>query len=95
MTYPHIATVLVFYRNAKGKTRISRAATPKGSEDWSEEDWLKIAGATPYMRDNWLRIEVTRERPYLRKAMDSTLFKTIQLINPSLKDTYAFNQFHP
>lgn len=81
MTYPHIATVLVFYRNAEGKTRISRGATTSGAEDWSDKDWLKIVGATPYMRENWLRIEATRERPYLRKAIDSALAKTIKLIS--------------
>jgi hypothetical protein len=81
MSYPHITTVLVFYRNAEGATRISRCADPRGAEDWSAEDWLKIAGATPYMRDNWLRIEATRERPYLRKAIDSALAKTLKLIS--------------
>lgn len=80
-SYPHITNVLVFYRNVEGKTRIARSATPKGDEAWSEEDWLRIAGATPYMRENWLRIEATRERPYLRKAIDSPLAKTIKLLN--------------
>jgi hypothetical protein len=79
--YPTITTVLVFYRNAEGKTRITRSATPKGAADWTEEDWLKIAGATPYVRKNWLRIEATRDSPYLRKAIESPLAKTIQLLN--------------
>lgn len=82
MTYPHITTVLVFYRNAEGKTRISRCADTRGAEDWSAEDWLKLAGATAYMRENWLRIEATRDRPYLRQAIDSSLSKTLRLINP-------------
>ena len=80
-SYPHITTVLVFYRNAEGKTRIARSATPDGNEDWSEEDWFRISGATTYVRQNWLRIEVTRERPYLQKAIDSPLAETIKLLN--------------
>jgi hypothetical protein len=86
MSYPHIATVLVFYRNAEGRTRISRGATPNGAESWSEEDWLRIVGATPFIRENWLRIEVTRERPYLRKAIDSPVYRIEKLINPPSKD---------
>jgi hypothetical protein len=80
-SYPHITTVLVFYRNAEGKTRIARSSTPNGNEDWSEEDWLRVSGATPYVRQNWLRIEATRDRPYLQKAIDSPLAKTIKLLN--------------
>lgn len=80
-TYPHITTVLVFYLNAEGVTRIARSATPSGADSWSEEDWLRVVGATPHIRQNWLRIEATRDSPYLRKAIDSPLAKTIKLLN--------------
>jgi hypothetical protein len=80
-SYPHITTVLVFYRNAEGKTRISRGASTEGAEDWSTDQWLRLVGAMPFMRENWLRIEATRERPYLRKAIDSALAKTIKIIS--------------
>lgn len=68
-TPDHITRVLVAYRTASGETRFLDFDHPQGAKSWTAEDWLNVACATQWVRENWLLIEATRELPFLRARL--------------------------
>jgi hypothetical protein len=82
MTYPHITSIAVFYETSDGHVRVTDSQDPRGDAEWSAEDWLNLICAKPRVRSHWLKIQVIREKPELRKEYLSPLYRTMLLINP-------------
>jgi hypothetical protein len=82
-----MTTIHLFFKRADGTTAISRSDNHqgRGGESWTAEDYLNLIRPTPYVRANWLRIEVSRDpRPAYGGNINNGLFLRQAFDNPAV-----------